>query len=416
MSKEKSTKANGPDARPQGLLWARFRTGCTRGQIIRYALYVLFATLFCAAAVFLNRPVQGAVPTSASLLQYAPVEVLNVLEDNASADTWTEGRRVGSQKLQVKILSGTLKGRIMEVNNYLDAYSGVDARKGSRLIVLLSKDDNGDPRISNIYSFDRRAVVGGFVLLFAGALVIIGGKKGLKALLGLVFTLVCLWFILIPIIVRGANPILTTVGIVVLTAAVSLLLLDGPTKKTLCAVLGCAAGVIAAGVSAAVVGYLAGLNGFNMSEAEGLVLVASDEGLRISGLLVCSVLIASMGAVMDVAMSIASTSNELYILNPELTARQLFQSGMNVGRDAMGTMANTLILAFVGSGLNMLILFRVYNYPMLQLMNSDLMVLEILQGIAGSIGIIFTVPLVAAVSAYMLRGGGKKAATKAVRS
>ena len=131
------------------------------------------------------------------------------------------------------------------------------------------------------------------------------------------------------------------------------------------------------------------------------MLRASDQGLHISSLLVCGILIAALGAVMDVAMSIASSCHELHALNPELTTRQLFRSGMNIGRDAMGTMANTLILAFAGSALNMLILFQAYDYPFLQIINSDMMSIEILQGIAGSIGIILTVPLVAFISAHV---------------
>ena len=109
-----------------------------------------------------------------------------------------------------------------------------------------------------------------------------------------------------------------------------------------------------------------------------------------------------MGAVMDVAMAIASSLHELHTHTPELSPLGLFRSGMNIGRDAMGTMANTLILAFAGSSLNTLLLFQVYDYPAIQLLNSDLLSLELLQGIAGSMGIILTVPIVAALSGYIM--------------
>ena len=162
---------------------------------------------------------------------------------------------------------------------------------------------------------------------------------------------------------------------------------------------------------AALVGVLTPINGFNMSEAEELILRAGDGGLTISGLLVCGILISSLGAVMDVAMSIASASHELHTLNPELSAGQLFRSGMNIGRDAMGTMANTLILAFAGSSMNMLLLFQIYDYPTLQIINSDMMAIEIIQGVAGSTGIILTVPLVAFLSAYFMSMPVKKRKT-----
>ena len=241
-----------------------------------------------------------------------------------------------------------------------------------------------------------------FILVFAVILVAVGGKKGAAALLGLVYTLACLWFLLVPMILKGVQPVLASVIVVVLTTAASLILLSGLNRKTFCAVLGCVSGVVTAGVFAAIVSGITPINGFNMSEAEELVLRSSETGLHISGLLVSGILIASLGAVMDVAMSISSSCNELRELNPGLDSRTLFRSGMNIGRDAMGTMANTLILAFAGSSLNMLILFKVFNYPLIQIINSDAMVIEIIQGVAGSIGIILTVPLVAFISSRLL--------------
>jgi uncharacterized membrane protein len=175
--------------------------------------------------------------------------------------------------------------------------------------------------------------------------------------------------------------------------------LNGFSKKTYVAIIGCVGGVTIAGLIAYVAGLVSPINGFNMPEAEELILRAADDGLMISGLLVSGVLIASLGAVMDVALTIASAISELKEMNRKASASDLFKSGMNIGKDAMGTMANTLILAFAGASLNMLILFRVFDYPYIQIFNSDLMAVEIIQGLAGSIGIVLTVPLVAALGA-----------------
>ena len=114
------------------------------------------------------------------------------------------------------------------------------------------------------------------------------------------------------------------------------------------------------------------------------------------------------GAVMDVAMSISSACWELRELNPDLPRKALFRSGMNIGQDAMGTMANTLILAFAGSSLNTLLLFQIFDYPMIQIFNADSIAIEIIRGVAGTIGIILTVPLVALLSAEIM-GPKKKA-------
>ena len=168
----------------------------------------------------------------------------------------------------------------------------------------------------------------------------------------------------------------------------------------------------AAGIFAALVGVATPLNGFNMSEAENLLLYGAEQGLHVSGLLVCGVLVAALGAVMDVSMSIASALWELRVNNPDLPARDLFRSGMNIGKDAMGTMANTLILAFAGSSLNTLLLVRVYDIPFAQLVNTDFICVEILQSVAGSMGILLTVPLVTAVSAKLMTADRVQHSTK----
>ena len=325
-----------------------------------------------------------------------------MLEDYAQEDTWTEGRRIGQQLLELEILSGEFRGETLEAVNYLSAYSNVDCREGTRVIVRLDIDEAGEPYVVSVPNYDRGILLAGLVAVFVLLLVVIGGKKGAMAVLGLAYTVACIWFVLVPLVLRGAPPVPAAVGIVALTTAASLVLLTGFSKKTLCATLGCVGGVAAAGLFAWIAGLISPLNGFNMSEAEELVLRAYDARLHISGLLVSGILIASLGAVMDVAMSIASACNELWELNPGLTRAELFRSGMNIGRDAMGTMANTLILAFAGASMNMLILCQAYGYPLLQVANTDAIVIELIRGVAGSVGIVLTVPLVSLLSARIL--------------
>lgn len=358
--------------------------------------------LLVLAAFLLNGTQEQRELSAAQKRKFAAAKVTEVMEDNAEPDTWTEGRRLGQQYIRVEILTGEFKGSVLETVNYLNAYSNVDCREGTRIIVRLDLDDSGEPYIVSVPNYDRGLVLFGLLAAFVLLLVLIGGKKGVMAVLGLGYTVACVWFVLVPLVLRGIPPIPATIGIVSLTTAASLLLLTGFSKKTLCATLGCVGGVAAAGLFAAVAGALSPMNGFNMSEAEELVLRAYDSRLQISGLLVSGILIASLGAVMDVAMSIASACNELHEVNPALSRRELFRSGMNIGRDAMGTMANTLILAFAGASLNILILFQAYGFPAIQIVNTDAIVIELVRGIAGSIGIILTVPLVSLLSARIL--------------
>jgi uncharacterized membrane protein len=157
-----------------------------------------------------------------------------------------------------------------------------------------------------------------------------------------------------------------------------------------------------AGASALLFGYCAGLSGYNVSNIEALLFVGQNTKIDIGGLLFAGVLISTLGAVMDIAMDIAAAIAEIHAHSPELCRRKLFASGMNVGRDIMGTMATTLILAFTGSSLGVLVLNYVYDLPYLQVINSNTMNIEIMQGLAGSFGVVFTVPLVSAIAAFLL--------------
>ena len=383
---------------------AQVKRPWTPGRLAAVATGLLLFLILAAGCLLLGR--ENGELTAAQKRQFAVARVDDVLADDARAEDWTEGLRVGSQQLALEILTGPYKGAILETTNYLTAYANVDCSLGTRVIVRLDVDDSGAPYVISIPNYDRGPVLAGMIAVFALLLVVIGGKKGIMALLGLAYTLAGVWFLLIPMVLRGAPPILSAVLIAALTAAASLLLLTGFTRKTLCAGLGCVCGVAAAGLFAWIVGQITPISGFNMSEAEELVLRAYDSPLSIRGLLVSGILIAALGAVMDVAMSISSACSELRAVDPGLTPGALFRSGMNIGRDAMGTMANTLILAFAGASFNMLLLFQVYGYPMIQVINSDAMAIELIQSVAGSVGIILTVPLVSLFASVLLPAPG----------
>ena len=373
--------------------------------LLRVLPMMLVLALLAGTAVWLYRTDEDETASDTSRMVYASAEVTAVLADNAQEDYQNaEGRRVGDQELEIRILSGDHKDEIMTVTNYMSALFNVDVDQGDRIIVRIMTDEEGS-YYASVFNYDRGIVLGVFLLIFFALLAVLGGKKGVGALAGLLLTLGCIWFILIPCLIRGVPAVPVTIGVSAVAAAAGLIFLNGYSKKTLCAVCGCVGGVLAAGIAAAAVGTLSPMNGFNMQEAENLILYGADKGLKISGLLVCGVLISALGAVMDVALGIASSVWEMREQNPDATAGSLFRSGMQIGRDAMGTMANTLILAFAGSSLNMLILVQTYDIPFLQLINTDSIALEVVQSVAGSFGILLTVPLVAFISARLMVHG-----------
>ena len=190
------------------------------------------------------------------------------------------------------------------------------------------------------------------------------------------------------------SPIMAAILVIILTTVATMYLVAGATKKAVCASMGTILGVIISGFFAWFFSKMTEISGYNVSDIEDLVYVQEQIGIEVGELLFCGILIAALGAVMDVAMSITSTIEELSINNPLMDYKKLFQSGMKVGRDMMGTMSNTLVLAFAGGSINTTVFLYVYNYPYRQMINMFSLGIEIIQGVAASIGVILIVPIV----------------------
>jgi len=369
-------------------------------DIIRYSIIIVLLALLGAALYWANYDKPGYYRDSDSGMEYETARVLEVLEDSTTVDEENEGVRQGSMVLTVELLTGRYKGDVIETTNYFSTYYNVYVTEGDTVIVRVDQTES-DYSVS-VYNHNRTALLIGFCVLFLLALTVIGGKQGVKAVLGLLFTLVCVFFLLVPLVLKGFPAIPTTVGIIAVTTIISFLLLGGLQPKIIAAVSATIIGVVFAAILASVVGYLTNITGYQMEEAESLVLIASSSSLKISGLFICSVLIASVGAVMDIAMSISSAVEELHANNPSMSVKALFASGMNIGRDAMGTMANTLILAFAGSSFNMVIMVYSYGVTFKQLINTDWVAIELIRSIAGSLGIVATVPAAALLASWIV--------------
>ncbi len=237
------------------------------------------------------------------------------------------------------------------------------------------------------------------LIIFLSGLVIIGGRKGLKTILTLIFTILLISQVLLPLILQGYNPIGISIAASSLVIIVTLLIVSGANKKTLSAIIGTTGGVIIAGFLALIVGYMANLSGLGNEESIHLILFTRD--IDFKGLLFAGIIIGSMGAVMDVGMSISSAMHEIAVVNPQITTEKLIGAGMNIGRDIMGTMANTLILAYVGASLNLMLFLAAYEPSLVQILVKDNITAEIVRSLAGSIGLIFTIPLTAGVSGFL---------------
>ena len=364
----------------------RFTGLLSRKKAVRYLIYVLFVCVF-AVFVFKLNQVEKTELVVRTGQTFEKGEVTEILQDNLDSN----GTRVGEQKVRVKMLTGVRKGEELDVTSSSGYLFGAACTVGMKVIVMQSVA--GETTIASVYSQDREWVIYIFALLYLLALCIIGGKQGIKGCLGLIFTFFCVIFVYLPLVYLGYSPFWSAVFICFLTTLVTMYLIGGPTKKTCAATLGTLTGVVLAGISAWCFSKASGISGYNVSDIETLMTLWNTNRIQVGGLLFSGLLISCLGAVMDVAMSISSAIDEIYKQNSSLTRKELFKAGMRVGRDMMGTDSNTLILAFAGSSVSTLLLDYAYDLPYQQIINSNNIGIAIMQGLAGSFGIVLSVPL-----------------------
>ena len=234
----------------------------------------------------------------------------------------------------------------------------------------------------------------------------VGGKVGAKSLVALAMTLVCLFWILIPLLMKGAPTLLTVFLVCAYITVVTMVILGGVQRKTVCATLGTIAGTALSLLFGLAAQSLARVDGLRLADVEPLLqLRQTGTPLGLRGLLVGGIVISALGAVMDVAMSIASALTEVHAVAPDRGTKDLFRSGMNIGRDMVGTMTNTLILAFLGSGFALIIYLYSLGLRPYQLISSSYLTIEVVSSISSSIGVILSVPLTALISSVILTKG-----------
>lgn len=316
------------------------------------------------------------------------------------------------QSVEVKVLTGSHKGEKVIIDNMLmgnPAYD-INLKKGDRVILHAEQGDGG----VNFFIADKQRVNVLYWLtgLFFTLLLFIGHKKGLFSLISILVTLGLIFWVLTPLILKGINPILATVVICVFASVIAIYLVGGLNAKSTAAILGTVLSLSFAGILSFLTIKFASLTGF--SSEESLFLFSAHPNLNFVGVLAASMIIGALGAVMDIGMSISSTVNELFSSNSEMTIKELFKSGMNVGQDIIGTMANTLILAYLGGALSLVLLSN--NIDLQKFFNLNQVATEISSALIGSIAIVLCVPITAVIAAYLIKKiPPKKIASQSVK-
>lgn len=386
-------KKGNADRLTAGAWWSRNRWSC----VILAAALVLFIVVRMAAVTF-----EQPQPRGDEYAEYETGVVTDILSDSTEADTVADGGYRGEQLLLAQVRSGQYKGETMQVYNYVGPLYGQPLKVGQRAVLLISTYSDGS-HTATVYEYDRAVGLAVIVGLFLLATVAVGGKVGAKSLVALAVTLVCLFWILIPLLMKGAPTLLTVFLVCAYITVVTMVILGGVCRKTVCAALGTVAGTALALLFGLLSQSLLRIDGLRLTDVEPLLqLRQTGTPLGLRGLLVAGVVISALGAVMDVAMSISSALTEVHTVAPDRDGRALFHSGMNIGRDMVGTMTNTLILAFLGSGLSFIIYLYSLGLDPRQLISSPYMATEVISGIASSIGVILAVPLTALITSVIL--------------
>ena len=335
-------------------------------------------------------------------VEYETGRVLEILSDSCEPDAEADGAYRGDQSLLVAVTSGQYRGLTRLTSNAVGPLYGDPAASGDHVTLLISTYADGSHN-ATVYEHDRSIAIGLILAAFLLVTVLVGGKTGAKSILGLAMTVAVLVLLLIPLLLKGWPTVWTVFLLWSYIAVVCFVILGGVNRKILCACLGTIAGMALATVFGLGAQALAHVNGLRISDVEPLLqLRQTGTPIGLRGLLVGGIIISSLGAVMDVAMSISSALSELKEVNPEMTLGELWKSGRNIGRDMVGTMTNTLILAFLGSGFTLMIYLYSLDLPWRELMSSSYLALEVVSGVSSAIGVILAVPVTTIIGALLL--------------
>ncbi|QIB68783.1 YibE/F family protein [Aminipila butyrica] len=371
-------------------------------QGVTFIAVILLSILFITLGANLSK---AQLLTSSD--QFYRARVLGLEDVQVKEISLDDGESSISSKsvfFKAEFTNGPDKGKAVTMLQYIDYMYAVQpdtVSKGDSIVVSYTADPTNSQKIWMFIDYNRIHYMVFICLAFFALIILIGRSKGLATIISLIFTAGAVFLVYIPGILGGQNIYLSTIVISIFIILMSLCVLNGVNIKTFCAVLGNMGGLAVAGILALLTNQLLGITGIVDEDCLFLMYVNSQHPLDLRAIVWGSIVIGSLGAVMDVAMSIASAMNELAETMEHRTVKRMIRSGMNIGKDAIGTMTNTLILAYIGGSLATVLLLVASNKDPLYLFNMEMIVVEVLQGIIGSTGILFAVPVTVIIAAYL---------------
>jgi uncharacterized membrane protein len=364
------------------------------------ALLTGFFCLLCLILYYTPTGFEERLPENAFRVEAKVVDV-----DNSNVQKIGVIRQ-GDQEVELEVLEGRFQGRRLTGQNPLLGQMDRDKvfQPGDTALVVLTLNEQGEIVYVNPQAHYRLGLELGLFGLFAALLLVFGGWTGLKALLSFVFAALAMWKILIPGLLRGWDPIWLTLGVVALLTGAVIFLVAGLTRKGLTAFLGAFLGLLTSCLLAVYFTGALHVHGAVLPFAETL-LYSGYGHLDLVRIYMAAVFLAASGAVMDLAMDVAASMDEVTSKRPDLSRLEAVKSGLSVGRAVVGTMTTTLLLAYSGGYVTLLMAFMAQGVPLANLFNLIYVSAEVLKTLAGSFGLVAAAPFTALVGAFLLTHG-----------
>lgn len=365
----------------------------------REALLVLLLLLFALFLVFLPTGFSRSIYVNA---QGAKARVLSTDNTNLLERGVV---RLGEQTCTIILLSGNHKGTQLDAVNLLGGKLEFDTlyKPGDTAWVLVEENAQGNIVFANMVNQYRVEKELGLLALFAVLLLLSSGITGLRTLLSFALAFLLIWKILIPLCLKGYEPILVALGVGTLLTISCLLLVAGCTRKAYAAILSSLLCSLITCLFAMLGTSYLDIHGSVMSWSESL-LFAGYEQVNLTKLFQAAIYLSCSGAILDLSIDISAAMEELHLANPSLGKKQIMSSGMSIARSVVGSQTTTLLLAYIGSYLTIMMVYMAQGTPLMSILNAQSVAAEILHTLVGCIGLVLVGPLTSFVCSYFYGG------------
>lgn len=324
--------------------------------------------------------------------------ITRIISDERVEDDIIKGRVITFECLiGDKDMKGSTVTAVQNLDD-LDQMPQPPVEEGDK--VLLYKYEGDNWQFSEFIRLDPLIVLCG---VFFAMVLVFGGKKGVNTLVALVITCLAIFAVFVPAVLSGYNIYFWSLTVCAFVTVSSMIIINGLHKKTFVAIAGSFCGVVVSALLTLLMNRFLKMTGMLDDSYLYLSLLNPDRPINLNAAIFASIVIGALGAVMDIAMDIATSLYEMYS-GSALKPRQLIKSGFEIGKDMMGTMTTTLILAYIGSSLAVTVLLVAYNASLTELLNKEMVIEEILQSLVGSVSIMVVLPFTTAVAALVYRG------------